>query len=187
MSTGTKVAIAVACAVGGLVILGILAAIAIPVFLDQRAKAAAAGITVTIPETIGGYDRLHDASATALERQLLSPDTPGHGTAAVYGTNGHIAASVSIWTHPMTSRARAQFLAGAERGAATQGDGKLSAFTDADPGSLGGQMRCAQLSNVVTLCMFADAGAYGSLMVGQPLTSGAAFAVQMREAVEHRR
>lgn len=43
MSGGAIAAIVVGCVAGGLIILGILAAIAIPVFLNQREKADAAG------------------------------------------------------------------------------------------------------------------------------------------------
>ncbi|MDX6225578.1 MAG: hypothetical protein QOE64_1954 [Frankiales bacterium] len=186
-SAGTKVLIGVACAVGGLVILGILAAVAIPVFLNQRAKAEAARTTVTLPEALVGYDRMHDVTATALEQQLLSPDTPGHGVAAVYGTNGHVAASVAIWTHPMTPRARDRFISDAERGAFESSHGELTSFIDVDPGPLGGRMRCAGLSNSVTLCMFVDSGAYGSIMVARPIDRGGSVAQSMRAEVEHRR
>lgn len=48
MSTGAKVLVGVVCAVTVLVMVGVLAVIAVPVFLNQRAKATAAATTLAL-------------------------------------------------------------------------------------------------------------------------------------------
>lgn len=64
-------AIALIAVAGGLVFVMVLAAVAIPVFLNQRAKATAAATTVTLPETLEGLQRLRTPEAEAAVRAQL--------------------------------------------------------------------------------------------------------------------
>jgi type II secretory pathway pseudopilin PulG len=177
----------VAIVLGTLVIVGILAAVAIPVILNQRAKSEAARITVAAPAKVAGWSRLTDAASLELEQQLISTPGPGTHVAGVYGTGGLKRAFFTASHAQLSFADRRGFLAGAENGAARTPEFTQVAFFDSDPGPLGGSMRCATLTaNRVTVCLFADAGAYGTVTVFGPVDQGPISARTMREAVEHR-
>jgi hypothetical protein len=181
MSAGAKVAIGIAVAVAGLFVIGILAAVAIPVFLDHRAKDEAARTTVSLPESIGGMARLTDANSAQLEEHLSSAALPGDHLAGVYG-NGTMRVAVGVTKKYMSFAEQRGFLAGAQREA--QGDGVT--FADTDAGSLGGTMRCGSYTARVTTCLFVDAGAYGTVLVIDAAQDPIALARTARAAVEHR-
>ena len=181
MSTGLKVLIGVGIALGSLIIVGILAAIAIPVFLNQRAKAEAAAVHVAIPESAAGLQRLHTETASSIEQTLMQPGTPGTHYAAVYGTGGRMVASVGISTHTMLPGDRKAFLRGAKEGTSS---GFVGSFAPVDAGKLGGDFQCASAGKAGVICLFADAGSYGVVTVNRDYTTGVAMARQIREAVE---
>jgi hypothetical protein len=186
-SGGSRALIIVAAVVGTVIVVGILAAIAIPVFLNQRAKAEAARITVSAPATVGGWTRLTDPTSRAIEQQLLAAPGPGTRVAGVYGSGGRKQAFFSAGHVAMSFADRRDFLAGAESGAARSTELGGAVFIDADPGVLGGRMRCTSLATGnVTVCLFADAGAYGSVTVFGSVNQGVTLARTVREAVEHR-
>jgi hypothetical protein len=176
-------AVIVACIVGSFIVVGILAAIAIPVFLNQRAKSEAAATTVSIPEQAAGLTRLHDARALQLEQQLRNQ--PGPPEVGVYGAGTSIRAAVAVTRHSMTSRDVNEFLAGAEGSFHHQGLGQV-AFSDVDPGRLGGTMRCSATASTFSVCVFADHGAYGTVTLFGAMTGHNEVAKAVREAVEHR-
>lgn len=171
--------------VGAAFLLLIVAAVAIPVFLHQRAKATAARTTVQMPATAAGLVRLTDATSLRYEQHLLQAPTPGRHVAAVYGTAaGERRALVLAGTAAMTQQDQAEFLAGAERGASKS---LPVPFKDVAPGKLGGSMRCGDDPSLqLAICVFADGGAYGAVdLLGSERDS--TRAVEIREQVEHRR
>lgn len=182
MSTGVKVLIGLAAGALVLVIVGIMTAIAIPVFLNQRAKATAAGTTMTLPATIGARQQLSDQASTDLARQLLA-EMPQGTKLAVYGAPGDPSLVVYLYRQYLPAHEDAAFVAGVAKGAANAG----VTMHEADPGRLGGAARCgAVVGGGATHCVYADtAGAVGVVVRGE----GAAAeyeAVSVREQVEHR-
>jgi len=168
-----------------LTVIGIVAAVAIPVFLNQRGKAAAAGTTVQMPGRAVGLVRLTDATSLRYEQQLLQVPTPGPHLAAVYGTaTGQRRALVLAGKAAMSRQDQAAFLAGEERGVANTVPLR---FHDVAPGKLGGSMRCGEApERQLTICLFIDAGAYGTIDLLGSLRD-TRTAVALREQVEHRR
>lgn len=184
MSTGAKVAIALGGAVAGLVVLGILAAIAIPVFLNQRAKSEAEGITITLPAQIAAYPRMTGAQDEQVQ-SLVAGLPPEAGTAqgAAYGV-GRAMVIVIAGRHVMLPKDRTDYLDGVTRSEARNGVTQVSV----DPGPLGGQMRCGAASDGTrTDCAFADAGAYGVIDVATTGPEAVALVLQVRAAVETHR
>jgi hypothetical protein len=176
-STATKVLIGLAIALGSLVVLGILTAIAIPVYLHQRDKAEAARTVVSVPDTLVGYPRMSGDIATQIEQQLKAAPGPGDHLVAVYGTTLPVVA-VSVTKQAMTPADQRAFLRGVE----STSDVPLS---ERDPGAYGGTLTCGT-ERSATLCVFADSGAYGAVMVfdsDDPMTT----VREARAAIEHRR
>ena len=184
MSTGVKVLIGVAIALGSIVVFGILAAIAIPVFLDQRAKGTAAQTTVSMPPTAAGLTLRTDAASQQLAEQLSVSSLPGNHLVGAYGGTTRPEALVTITKHYLSAADQNAYLAGAERGA-QQSSGSPVQFEDIDAGALGGEVRCSSRATV-TICFFADAGAYGSAVVLGIPERGTLLVPQLRAAVEHR-
>lgn len=182
-----RVLLWLAVAVGAIVVLGVLAAVAIPVFLDQRATGEAGRTSVSAPATVAGWSRLTDPASLALEKQLVSVSTPGVHVAGVYGTDGRPHAFFGASHAAMSFRDRRDFLAGAEAGAQRSPETAGAVFSDSDPGRLGGTMRCATLVRTeATVCFFADAGAYGMVTVFAVGEQGQGHVRTLREAVERR-
>lgn len=179
MSGAVLAALIAGTALAVIVVIGILAAIAIPVFLDQRNKAAAAHTSVVIPEQVVGLSRMHDARSQQLEEQLRAqPGTPEVG---IYGVDGSVRAAVAVTRHAMTSSDERNFFAGAE------GSSEV-AYAPAATGSLGGTMRCGTApTRQFSVCLFVDRGAFGSITLFGELVGRTDTSVAIREAVEHRR
>lgn len=187
MSTGAKVAIALAAAVGGLVVLGVVAAIVIPVFARQHAKAEAAHISVSLPEQVAGYQRMTGAADEALRQSLTSfPGEAGTPSSAVYGRAGSPVLAVVVGKHVMSSFEQDAFLTGATRSAKASG----AVLVDHAPGPLGGTMRCGQVAAPAeTVCIFVDAGAYGRIEIAGSTSSDSSadqLVLSVRSQVEHR-
>ena len=184
MSTGVKVLIGVAIGFGGLVILGILAAIAIPVFLNQRTKSLAAHTTVSIPATAAGLALRTDATSEQMAERLNVDSLPGHHLAGAYGGSTRPEALISVTKRLMSPGDQNDYLAGAVRGA-EQASGTAVQFGDLEPGALGGRVTCSS-APTVTVCFFVDAGAYGSAVVLGTPERATQLVPQLRAAVEHR-
>lgn len=181
MSTGVKVLIGLASGALVLVMVGIMAAIAIPVFLNQRAKAEAAATTLTLPAAIGDRVRLTDQASQDVAQKLLA-SMPKNTKIAVYGAVGDPSLIVYAYPEFLSAPEQTVFVAGVAKGAADAG----ASMHEVDPGRLGGAARCGDIGGGTTHCVFADsAGAVGVLVRG----AGAAVeyeAVSIREQVEHR-
>lgn len=176
MSSGVKVLIGLAVGLAALVVIGILAAIAIPVFLNQRSA-------MTTPPVVLGLPRMTDAASLAEAERFLALPMPGHKVAASYGRDGQPVVVVGGSSHPMRQGEVQDFFQGAER-RYTQSAAFLR-FVDVDPGTRGGEMRCAGMTTdrgPATLCLFADRRGYGVITVYG--TDGQALAVQVRNEVE---
>lgn len=77
--------IAIISAVVAVLVVLILAAIAIPVLLNERGKTEAARTTLSFPPSAADFRRLDDAATRRLTAQLLAQPLPGTRQAAVYG------------------------------------------------------------------------------------------------------
>jgi hypothetical protein len=177
-STGMKVLLGLAIALGGFVVLSILAAVAIPTFLDQGERGLVAKTTVSIPEAVGGTPRMYGGLATQIEQDLTSLPGPGQHLAGVYGTGAVPSFAVTVAKAHMSASGRRAFMAGAQR------DGGVG-LVKVDPGALGGEMRCGPATEGSTVCVFVDPAAYGAIAVfGGTDPAGTARAI--RAAVEHR-
>ncbi len=181
MSTGAKVAIALGGSVAGLVVLGILAAIAIPVFLNQKAKSDAQGITISLPTQVAGYPRMtgaEDAQVQGLVAGLPAEAAGAQG--AAYGV-GRPSIIVIAGQHVSRPDFQAGFLDGVAKAEARAGVTQVPV----DAGPLGGHMRCgAAIDGTRTDCAFADAGSYGAIDVVGTGADALALVQQVRAAVE---
>lgn len=177
-STGRKVLLGLAVAVGGFFVLVMIAAVVLPTFLDQGERGLVARTTVSIPEAVDGTPRMHGGMATQIERDLAGLPGPGQHLAGVYGTGALPSFAVTVAKAHMSASGRSAFMAGAQRNGGV-------ALVKVDPGALGGEMRCGPATEGSTVCVFVDPAAYGAIAVfGGTDPAGTARAI--RAAVEHR-
>jgi hypothetical protein len=183
MSTGIKVLIGAAIAFGSLIVVGILTAIAIPVFLDQRAKGAAEQTTVSIPSTAAGLALRTDAISESLVEPLRTASLPGTHLAGAYGGSTRPEALVTITKRYMSPEDQRDYMAGGAREAAKEAGLEVTSPVPAGP--LGGKARCCSSASM-TICFFVDSGAYGTVVVFGTPERGLELLPQLRAAVEHR-
>jgi hypothetical protein len=184
MSTGAKIAVALGATGAGLVIVGIMVAIAIPVFLDQRARSEAEHISIALPGAVAGYPRMTGA-ADAQVQNLVSglPREAGTAQGAAYGV-GRPMVIVIAGRHVMLPRDRTTFLSEVAR--SESGSGVTQ--TPVAPGPLGGQMQCGPAADGSrTDCAFTDAGSYGVIDVATTGPSAVSLAQQVRSEIETHR
>ena len=185
LSGGALAGLIAAAAFGAVLLVGILAAVAIPVFLQARDRAQAANTSVVMPEQVVGLSRLHDTRSLQMEEQLRAQ--PGNPVVGVFGSAGSVRAAVAVTRHSMSSQDQRDYFAGAETAWQSQGTSQMT-FTPVDPGSLGGAMRCGTAqSQQFTICLFVDPGAFGTITLFGELAGSTDTPVAIREAVEHRR
>lgn len=184
-STRRTVVIAVISTVVAVLVLLILTAIALPVFLNNRAKAEAARTTITLPPSTAGLVQLDDAATRSITSRLLALPLPGMRQAAVYGTAaGQQRAAVLVGRAPASPADQLSFIRGFKDSTARTG---ATSFRSVNPGPLGGQFTCgAVASRRLTVCGFIDPGAYGTVTILET-TSGDATATTLRAAIEQRR
>ena len=178
-----------ACA-GGLVMVLVLAAVAIPVFLNQRNKSAAAGYTVSTPDQVDGFSRSTVGRAkTAIDATMgsLSPAEAARTTALVYtDSSGTIRVLVVVEKRVVPVGQVDDAIAGEEHGFG-QSTGTSLRFDPVSTGSLGGQMECSVMDARRSVCMFANAGSFGSVILANPQGGEAgAAALRVLQAVLHR-
>jgi hypothetical protein len=190
-------AIVAICVPAVLVSFAILAAVAIPTFLNQRDKAIAAETTVAMPVELVGLPPSPDTAARQrLQGQLENLKHCGClslPVAEVYADAGQthtLFIAAATLTAPFHSDDRAEFVRGfwhASRSAA--GNAAVGEPQDRDPGKLGGTLSCAPLIGDVSgvTCVAIDAGSVVVLTDIQPgsLVSSA-LPTRAREAVVHR-
>jgi hypothetical protein len=182
-STGATIAIALGATAAGLVILGILAAIAIPVFVNQRAQSEAEHISIALPAQVAGFPRMTGATDTQVQGLVAQlPNEAGSAQGAAYGV-GRATVIVIAGRHLLLEKDRTAFLA--EVAKSESGVGVLQTAVDAGP--LGGRMQCGTAADGSrTDCAFADAGSYGVIDVAMTGPSAVALARQVRSEIETR-
>ena len=142
----------------GLVGTGILAAVAIPVFLSQRLKADYQATTVQLPATFNGHKQNTTAQAKALAKSLAIDDIQVKDI-AVYGTIGPDAVIILAVKPPaaMSVVEQAAQREDIEREFAAQGT-PLSLIQEPDPGELGGWIGCGSTEAGPEICLATSAG-----------------------------
>jgi hypothetical protein len=170
-----------------LVILGILAAIAIPVFISQKAKSEWSATTVALPASVAGLDRITGAEADALIKTLVQPPLEAKDIGA-YGTLGPKVVVVMAIKTPaaVTEAGQAQERDNFLKGAASSG---FTVTQLNEAGALGGWFGCtpAQAKPTVTICLATDQGSLFSAVIGPAVANPAQMAQQAREATITRR
>jgi hypothetical protein len=138
--TAAKVAIG---AVAGVIAVAILAAVAIPVFLNQRLTPA--NRPVAIPQTILGMGQLDDPALAPSTQAALTAMNPegypwGSATGAYFGQDGspEFFVAAAKLTRQLTIAERDGFFRGA---------GDKAALQKVGSGPFGGAMECASLSS----------------------------------------
>jgi hypothetical protein len=177
--------VAAAVAVACLVVVGIGAAIAIPVFLSQRMKAEWRSTTITLPETFDGGTRTEVPAS-------LVPQLPSEVASqlhiAFYRTGAGATILVAAAKAPEPLSAEDQVTARREvlAGVAGTGSGVTLSLTETDAGELGGWFGCGTPSTGRgSACLATDSsGLVMVLLEGSP--DPVADARRMREAVVHR-
>lgn len=172
--------IAVIAGVGAVVVMGVLAAIAIPVFLNQRDLARST--VVTAPEQVLGMPRLTDPLSAAAESRMQGLPGPGDHVAGVYGT-GDVRVVVGAARYHLTPGDQDSYLDAAVAEATSQG----VTLADVEEGRLGGTLRCGTSSGAaMTICVFVDGGSYGVVVVTGAVEDPSGTARAAREAFVRR-
>jgi len=158
-SGGQKALIGIVVAVAAFVIVGILAAVAIPVFLGQRDLSK--HTTVAAPELLLGMPRLTDPNSVASEQKVMTLPGPGDRVVGIYGI-GQSRILVLATRYHMSSHDKRDFLAAATSEGTQQG----VTLRAVDAGKLGGSLKCGDSTQVpLTFCVFVDGGSYGIVAV----------------------
>lgn len=182
LSTGGKVAVILGACVAGIVVLAILAAVAIPVFLNQRARAEAGHISVSLPATVAGYPKLSGSADASIQNIVAALPAEASSQGAVYGSTRPFVV-VIVGHHVMLPKDRSTFLNGVARSEHSEEVAQIPV----DPGPLGGEMRCGTAMDLThTDCAFADAGAFGVIDVALVGPKASALVQQVRAQVEQR-
>jgi hypothetical protein len=179
-STSIKVAIAALATVGSLVV----AAIAIPVLFDTKGKKIYEKTRVDLPATVIGLTKRTDSAAEQMVQPLRDVDAPGEPLVAAYGGVAQPELVVMVTRYHMTNNDQKDFLSGVRKGARGTALG-LGEFSSVSAGVLGGQAQCAS-STLLTMCVFADPGAYGVVMAFGTPAHGLEVWPTVRTSVEHR-
>ena len=163
-----------------IVVMGVLAAVAIPVFLHERDLARKT--VVAAPEQVLGMPRLNDAISAAAMARMEGLPGPGDHVAGVYGT-GDVRIVVGAARYHLSSDDQDGYLDAAASEATSQG----VSLEDVEPGRLGGTMRCGTASQApMTICVFSDGGSYGVVVVTGPADDPGGTARGAREAFVRR-
>jgi type II secretory pathway pseudopilin PulG len=176
-----------------LVLVGILAAIAIPVFLDQRAKALDAATTVVFPASIENLPRQTGIDAKNATDSVLNalPRDFRDAQAGIY-SDGSTHQIVVLSMRPPKGSGRipidasvTDFWAGARHGTPTSVT--MSEPVDRDAGRLGGRMSCATLTGASTgqICVAVDSIVLVAVFDLSP-SQDRNLPLRVREAVVHR-
>jgi hypothetical protein len=189
-STGLTVLVVAAVVVGAVVVMGVVSAVAIPVFLAQRMRAEWKATTFVLPETFDGATR---TAVPASEIPDLSAESFGTLQVARYrtGTTSYFVVAAK-GKEPLAGSEQVDFPRQLSGGMAQ--DGMRLSFTEKDAGKLGGWHGCGPVTLTgsggdtgtgLTACASVDhAGVVLVLVTG--LADPAAASLRLREAVERR-
>lgn len=193
MPIWAKVCIGLAGAAGGLVVLGIIAAIAIPVFLNRSATATLESTSIAMPATIGAYTRLDTPEANQIteptRQQMLRQEHVDAVEIGVYDSQaGRGMFMATKFDKPMPKHELGEATRVAFAGLASSGV-KVAGITPVEPGRLGGVMECgtgAIATAPVKVCVSADQAAV-AVVVFYNAAIPDSTALEVREAIEIRR
>jgi hypothetical protein len=181
-STGLTVLVVAAVVVTSIVVMGIISAIAIPVFLAQSMRSEWRATTYVLPESFDGMDRTEVPPA-------MVPDVAGQVTGPIQvayyqrGTTAYFVVAAK-GKEPLTTEdqlsARRGFVGGMAQ------NGVSLSLTEQDAGRLGGWFGCGtHTATGATACLATDhAGIVMVVATGSADPAGEAR--KLREAVEKR-
>jgi hypothetical protein len=197
-------AIALICAVAGVLLILIAAAVAIPVFLHQRDAAVAKATTLSPADQVSGMTQSTDPRM----QQATDPMTSalsGCGCFQPAVTSSyqdpdrtHVLIVIGArFLRPADDLTRESFQRNFWKGASASAAGPNAAGTtlgpvrDMDPGRLGGTLHCAAMSTggaAGQVCLSVDAGAVVTVLdlVRADLQQDPDLIVTARESIEHR-
>ena len=177
-------------------VLAALAAIAIPTFLNERNKAAAAATTVTLPDAVDGLERLRTAEADAtIEAQLNSLPTDllkdAQGAAYSDGDTHTVWVQVARFNRVVNPSDVDEAIVGFQKGVASDLPPGVTATErqDRPSGPLGGRISCTTLSGETTgqICVAVDSATMLVVVDVAPSSSiDPDLPRRVREAVVHR-
>ncbi len=176
--------IAAAVVVAALFVVGVVAAVAIPVFLNQRVRAEWRATTVALPDTFDGARRLEVAGGAELRQ--AAPEEAASADLATYVTGSRTTYLVlGVKTKdPMTAEdqtdARREMLAGMSASGVTMD------LTEADAGNLGGWFGCGPIEGTPASACVATDSASAVLVVMRGSQDVTGDARRMRETVVRR-
>lgn len=155
----------------GFIIVAVLAAVAIPVFLDQRERERVASTTITFPEAVEGLPRSTDAEAQERLQSLLAgmPSGMRDPQGAIYtdGSAQTIVLMSARFPRPAGPADMRDLMAGFDDGLVSNAPPgvTMSEPFEREPGRLGGRIRCATMSGAATgqICMAADSASMLSI------------------------
>ena len=186
-------AIVAICVPVGFVILAVLAAIAVPVFVNQRDKAVVAATTVSTPAQISGMSASTNATFQAQLQSAFSNvpactcfDPPVSSIYTDAGSTHVVVAVAGKVNSRFSADDRADFITGFWESARSSAGGHVGEATEQDAGTLGGTMSCAPIAGGATgqICVAVDAGSFffvvdtyrgGTVDPGMPVTAREAF------------
>jgi hypothetical protein len=179
----------------GGVVAGIVAAVAVTAgavyFLNQHHGGpvrVSAHTTIQMPSQIDGLPQIRGSLTDQLQRINNSSSIPKPHLVGFYGANAsNPTAFVMVAKYPQTAAQVAHNLSTSLR-TLDENIGNVIFWKDADPGPLGGQMRCAtvvQSAQSISVCMFEDTDVIGMTFSYSAGTTTGPDAVTLRNAVEH--
>ncbi len=161
-------------------------------FLNQHHGSAvrvSAHTTIDMPAEVDGLVQIHSPASNELQRIMSSSSVPKPHLVGFYGTNpDNPSAFMMVAKYPQTADQVAHNLSLSLR-ALDESIGNVNFFQSADPGPLGGQMRCAtvvQNATSANVCMFEDTDVIGLTFSVGTATSPGPDAVTLRNAIEKR-
>jgi len=185
---------------GALFAVAVIAAIAVPVYLNMHAKSIADSTTIATPAQIGDFSQATDqralGAAQQFQQQMMADEGPARMKevlAAIY-QQGSIRALVVAGrpTKAMTEADQGKFIQGFVDGY-ERSSGVPPVMSPVVKGSLsglGGLFSCAQVevgNTVDVLCLATSPGAFEVILVeGAAYSEATDIAITLREGVEHR-
>jgi hypothetical protein len=131
---------------------GILAAIAIPVFLSQRMKAEWSSTTVSLPADFNGQPRNTSASAQAVAKTFASGDIKSEDV-GIYGAIGSTAVIIVAVKPAAPTSPEGQDVERADLEQGFQAQGGLRLTRQPDAGPLGDWLGCGANPQGVEVCL----------------------------------
>jgi hypothetical protein len=179
-SRATTALIVAAVVVGSLVVAGIVAAVAVPVLLDQRIRAEWKATTVTLPQAFEGGQR----TSAPPDLQPQTPEGVPRMEVGIYRTDAGVTvmAFAAKTAGPQTTENQAEDRRGVVAGLASEGMN----LQEADAGALGGWLGCGRVAgSPSTMCVATDHASIVSVVV-TGADDPVAVARRLREATVHR-